>query len=139
MVSQITSLCTILLIVVNGATYHVGQSPKEVYIIYGTTYHVGRSPKEVYIIFKKVVSNYIWLTKENHATWAKVVWHVLTSPKLRGGMCLIDPQSQTKELLAKFVVRGIQPKDNGCEVLLRLRFTFFKPQTGAWALRWEGF
>ena len=80
--------------------------------VFLTTYRVGRSPKEVYIKFKEVVSNYIWLTKKNHATWAKVVWHVLNSPKLRGGMCLIDPLSQTKELLAKFVVQGIQPKDN---------------------------
>ena len=60
-----------------------------------------------------MVRNYIWSAKENHAAWAKVVWYVLTSPKSRGGMGLIDPLSQSKALLAKFVVRGLQP-GNDC-------------------------
>ena len=53
---------------------------------------------------QQLVRNYIWFGKENHATWAKLAWHVLTSPKSRGGMGVIDPFSQSKALLAKFVV-----------------------------------
>ena len=52
---------------------------------------------------QRLVHNYIWSGKENHATRAKVMWHVLTYPKSRGGIGLIDPLSQSKALLAKCV------------------------------------
>ena len=61
---------------------------------------------------QRLVHNYIWYGKEDHATQAKVTWPILTSPKSRGGLGLIDPLSQSKALLAKFVVRGLQPGDN---------------------------
>ena len=44
---------------------------------------------------------------------AKVARPILTTPKSRGGLGLIDPLSQSKALLAKIVVRGLQP-GNDC-------------------------
>ena len=40
---------------------------------------------------QRLVHNYIWYGKEDHATQAKVAWPILTAPKSRGGLGLIDP------------------------------------------------
>ena len=53
---------------------------------------------------QRLVRNYIWSSKEDHATRAKVAWPILIAPKSRCGLGLIDPLSQSKALLAKFVV-----------------------------------
>ena len=68
---------------------------------------------------QQLVCNYIWSVKEDHAAQAKVAWPILTSPKARGGLGLIDPLSQSKVVLAKFVVRGLQPGDDYWKMLLR--------------------
>ena len=68
---------------------------------------------------------------EDNATGAKVAWPILTSPKSRARLGLIDPLSQSKALLAKFVVRGLQTGDDYWKMLLRLRFVYFKLQKGA--------
>ena len=78
-------------------------------------------------IYERLVRNYIRSGKEDHASQGKVVWPILTSPKLRGGLGLIDPLSQSKALLAKFVVRGLQPGKDYWKMLLRLRFAYFRP------------
>ena len=60
---------------------------------------------------------------ESNVAQAKVVWHALTSPESRGGMGHInDPLSQSKSLLAKIVVRELQPRDDCWKVLLKLHF-----------------
>ena len=59
-----------------------------------------------------MLNNYIWCTKENHATRAKVAWHVLTSPKSREQMDVIDPFSQSKALISKFLVQELQPMND---------------------------
>ena len=53
---------------------------------------------------QRLVRNYIWSGKENHIARAKMAWPILTAPKSRGGLGLIDPLSQSKALLDKFVV-----------------------------------
>ena len=53
---------------------------------------------------QRLVRNYIWSGKEDNVSRAKVVWSILTTPKSRGGLGLIDPLAQSKALLAKFVV-----------------------------------
>ena len=71
---------------------------------------------------------------EDNATGAKVAWPILTSPKSRARLGLIDPLSQSKALLAKFVVRGLQTGDDCWKMLLRLHFAYFRPRKGAnWA------
>ena len=50
-------------------------------------------------------------------------YHMLSQSKAllsRGGLGLIDPLSQSKALLAKFVVRGLQPGNDCWKMLLRL-------------------
>ena len=44
---------------------------------------------------QRLVHNYIWSGKEDHAARAKVVWPVATSCKSRGELGLIDPLSQS--------------------------------------------
>ena len=56
---------------------------------------------------QRLVRNYIWSGKEDHVTRAKVAWPILTTPKSRGGLGLIDPLTQSKAVLAKFLVRGL--------------------------------
>ena len=53
---------------------------------------------------QRLVRNNIRSGKENHVARAKVAWSILTTPNSRGGLGLIDPLSQSKALLAKFVV-----------------------------------
>ena len=77
-----------------------------------------------------MVCNYIWSSKEDLAAQAKVAWPILTSPKARGGLGLIEALSQFKALLAKFAVRGIQLGDDYRKMLLRLHFAYFSPQKG---------
>ena len=63
-----------------------------------------------------------------------MAWPILTTPKSRGGLGLIDPLSQSKALLAKFVVRGLQPGNDCWKMLLRLHFAYFRPRKGVkWA------
>ena len=80
---------------------------------------------------QRLVRNYIWSSKENHVARAKVAWPILTAPKSRGGLGLIDPLSQSKALLAKFVVQGLQPRNDCWKMLLRLWFAYFMPRKGA--------
>ena len=44
-----------------------------------------------------LVCNYIWSGKEDHATQAKLVWPIFTSPKSRGGLGLIDLLSHNQK------------------------------------------
>ena len=52
----------------------------------------------------RLVRNDIWYGKEDYAAWAKVAWAIVTLAKSRGGLGLIDPLSQSKALLAIFMV-----------------------------------
>ena len=60
-----------------------------------------------------------------------VAWPILTTPKLRGGLGLLDPLSQSKALLAKFMVRGLQPGNDCWKMLLRLRFATLGHKNGS--------
>ena len=70
-----------------------------------------KSPRKVYTRFNDWYAT--TFGKEDYATHAKVAWPILTEPKSRGGLGLTDPLSQSKALLAKFVVRGLRP-GNDC-------------------------
>ena len=50
-----------------------------------------------YTPIQRLVHNYIWFGKEDHATRAKVAWPILISPKSIRGLGLIDPLSQSKD------------------------------------------
>ena len=80
---------------------------------------------------QRMVHNYIWFGKEDHAARAKVVWPIITSPKSRGGLSLIDSLPLYKALLAKFVVWGLQAWDDCWKMLLQLSFAYFSPRKGA--------
>ena len=54
-----------------------------------------------------MVRNFIWIGKSNNDAHAKVAWSILTSQFSDGGLGLVDPNSQCKALLAKFVVRAM--------------------------------
>ena len=44
-------------------------------------------------------------------TIPKVAWSIITQPKHKGGLGLIDPFMQSKALLAKHVVRSLLPRE----------------------------
>jgi hypothetical protein len=62
-----------------------------------------------------VVRNFIWSGKATNAR-TKVKWETLTS---QGGLGIIDPKTQSKALLAKLLIRGLEPGGEPWKELLR--------------------
>jgi hypothetical protein len=54
------------------------------------------------------VRNFIWSGKATNAR-AKVKWETLVLPTSQGGLGIIDPKNQSKALLAKLLIRGLEP------------------------------
>jgi len=65
-----------------------------------------------------VVRNFIWGGKDAPAR-AKVKWDTLALPTAQGGLGIIDPKTQSKALLAKFLVRGLTPGEEPWKELVR--------------------
>jgi hypothetical protein len=57
---------------------------------------------------REVVRNFLWEGKVA-PTWAKVKWDTLTLPIVKGELGIIDPELQSKALLAKLLVKGLAP------------------------------
>jgi hypothetical protein len=55
-----------------------------------------------------VVRNFIWSGKATNAK-AKVKWETLILPTSQGGLGIIDPKTQFEALLAKLLIRGLEP------------------------------
>jgi hypothetical protein len=67
-----------------------------------------------------IVRNFIWSGKASNAR-AKVKWETLVLPTAHGGLGIIDPKAQSKALLAKLFVRGLEPGGEPWKELLRHR------------------
>ena len=78
---------------------------------------------------QRLIRNYIWSGKGGHAR-AKVAWTTLILPKSKGGLGLIDPEDQSKALLAQLIVKGKLPGTEPWKMLLKDRMQGFSPQTG---------
>ena len=58
---------------------------------------------------QRLIHNYIWGGKTCQNKRPKVAWAVLIAPRRNGGLGLVDPESQCKALLSKFVSRAMLP------------------------------
>jgi hypothetical protein len=55
-----------------------------------------------------VVRNFIWSEKASNAR-AKVKWETLILRTSQGGLGIIDPKTQSEAMLAKLLIRGLEP------------------------------
>ncbi len=65
-----------------------------------------------------VVRNFIWSGKATNAR-TKVKWETLVLPTSQGGLRIIDPKTQSEALLAKLLIRGLEPGGEPWKKLLR--------------------
>jgi hypothetical protein len=65
-----------------------------------------------------VVRNFIWSGKATNAR-AKVKWETLVLPTSQGGLGIIDPETQSEALLAKLLIRGLEPGGEPWKKFLR--------------------
>ena len=68
-----------------------------------------------------------------------MAWAVISLPKAQGGLGIIDPVNQSRALLAKLVVRVLQPGTEKWKQLLRYRMALCSPVIGGpWQpnIRW---
>jgi hypothetical protein len=65
-----------------------------------------------------VVRNFIWSGKAINAR-AKVKWETLVLPTSQGGLGIIDPKTQSEALLAKLLIRGLEPGGKPWKEFLR--------------------
>ena len=84
-------------------------------------------------------SNLLWSGGEGAFARAKVAWSTLTLPKSKGGLGLIDPENQSKAMLAKLLVRGLLPGNETWKMILQSRIEGLLPKNGGpWqpCIRW---
>jgi hypothetical protein len=65
-----------------------------------------------------VVRNFICSGKATNAR-AKVKWETLVLPTSQGGLEIIDPKTQSEALLAKLLIRGLEPGGEPWKELLK--------------------
>jgi hypothetical protein len=64
------------------------------------------------------VRNFIWSGKATNAR-AKVKWETLVLLTSQGGLGIIDPKTQSEAVLAKLLIRGLEPRGEPWKELLR--------------------
>jgi hypothetical protein len=64
------------------------------------------------------VVNFIWSGKATNAR-AKVKWETLVLPTSQGGLGIIDPKTQSEAMLAKLLIRDLEPGGEPWKELLR--------------------
>ena len=56
---------------------------------------------------QRLIRNFLWSGGDGSFARAKVAWSTLILPKSKGGLGLIDPETQSISLLGKLMVRGL--------------------------------
>ena len=74
-----------------------------------------------------LVQNFLWSSRKERRTRARVVWDSAISPIMQGGIKVIDSVAQTQALLAKFMVRGLQEGAGSWRILLQNRVDTLRP------------
>ena len=60
---------------------------------------------------RRLIGIFLWSGSDGiHDTRVRVRWSTVILPKAAGGLGIIDPEMQSKALLAKLVVRGLFPR-----------------------------
>ncbi len=88
---------------------------------------------------KVLLHNFVWSGKTNNQSRAKVAWDTTILPLVKGGIKIKNPKTQTTTLLAKVLVKGLNPRLEPWKILLRhkinnLRQSFREIGT----LQWDG-
>ena len=79
---------------------------------------------------QRLIRNFVWLGSDGSPARAKVAWSVITLPTALGGLGLVDPASQSRALLGKFMVRGMLPGGEPWKELLLTRLGACRPRAG---------
>ena len=74
--------------------------------------------------------NFLWSGRAGEHSMAKVAWSVITLPKVKGGLGIVDPVDQCRALLSKLIVRGFLPGTEIWKTLLRDRIAQCAPVVG---------
>ena len=70
-----------------------------------------------------LICNYIWGGKIGQNKKCKVPWVVLIALRQNGGLGLVDPESQCKALLSKFLYIAMLPMQGVWSQLMMHRFS----------------
>ena len=70
---------------------------------------------------QRLIRNFLWSGSEDGHVRSKVAWATLIKPRELGGLGLIDPESQSKALLVKLMIRGHLPGTARWKELLKNR------------------
>ena len=79
---------------------------------------------------QRLIRNFLWSGSEDGHVRSKVAWATLIKPRELGGLGLIDPESQSKALLVKLMIRGHLPGNARWKELLKNRILDIMPKTG---------
>lgn len=88
---------------------------------------------------QRLIQNFLWSGNDGSPARAKVAWSVITLPTVLGGLGLVDPASQSRALLGKFIVRGMLLGGEPWKLLLLTRLGACRPSAGGpWQdeIRW---
>ena len=84
---------------------------------------------------QRLIRNFLWAGNQGELTRAKVAWGVITKPKAKGGLGIVDPVDQSRALLVKLVVRSFMPGEEWWKQLLHNRMSLCAPEVGR---PWKG-
>ena len=79
---------------------------------------------------KRLIRNFLWSNNSDHNARAKVSWQTIILPTSQGGLGVIDPFTQCKAFISKFIIRSMLPFDNPWQHILKWRTSAYHPSTG---------
>jgi hypothetical protein len=83
-------------------------------------------------IIKSNLMNFLW-SGSTHRTRVRVNWSDCCAPKTQGGLGLIGPNEAMDALMAKWILKALQPGTSNLQIFLRYRIQNLKPdKRGTW-------
>lgn len=73
------------------------------------------------------IRNYLWSGKEQYIH-TRVCWKECCMKKKYGGLGLVDPEAAKTNLLCKWIVGAMEPRESNLQLMLRCRLAKFNPQ-----------
>ena len=87
--------------------------------------------KSCILKIRRLIRNFLWSGKTEGNARSKVKWDVITLPRSKGGLGIIDPVDQSRALLSKLLIRGFTPGKEIWKILLLDRCSDCFPRLGA--------
>ena len=79
---------------------------------------------------KRLIKNFLWSNNPEHNDRVKISWQTIILLTLQGGLGVIDPFTQCKALINKFIIRSMLPFENPWQHILKWRTSAYHPSTG---------